>query len=211
MGKAKVFCKAAAQRALDTARRFAYTGIVTNVQRVYRGFRVRKQLKESKRYQREILDWMARYPLFQAENQNALHYFKSLDAIGKAIDGCNILLAKAYKAYPVPPACKRLEELLNKINQEKDLLAKMPDLLKSLDFVELDQALAVLANLKIKNADREQLQWRASQIAIQMPLIKALRSIDCSEPIAVENEKEILSVRNIIETCKETGLGEDAY
>ncbi|CAD7950723.1 unnamed protein product [Amoebophrya sp. A25] len=209
LGKSKVFCKSAAQRALDTARRFAYTGIVTIIQRVFRGHRVRKQLRLSKQYQKEIIDWLGKYPLYASENQNATVLFGGAEGVQKQIDAANVLLARAYKAYPVPPVCRKFEEVLNKINQEKELFGRMDSLKKCMDFVELDQAMAVMAKLKIKNADLEALQWRASQMAIQVPLIKALRDVNCAEPIGVEDDRRILTVKNIVEACQLSGLGMD--
>merc|ERR1712232_971163 len=101
-------------------------------------------------------------------------------------------------------------ELMGKVGQERDIYQKMDGLKKSMDVMELDQAIAVLAKLRIKNADSEALTWRSNQMAIQMPIIKALQGVDTSQPFAEDDANTILGVKTILETCKQSGLGKEA-
>ena len=81
LGKSKVFCKANAQRALDAARRWAYAGICITIQKFYRGHRTRKQIADSKRYQREMKEFMCMYPLYSDTNQNAMALFGGMAGV----------------------------------------------------------------------------------------------------------------------------------
>ena len=155
LGKTKVFCKANAQRALDAARRFAYAGICVTIQKHYRGHLTRKQIADSKRYQKEMKEFSAQYPLYSDTNKNAMVLFGgSLEGIETKIVETNKLLARAYQAYPVPPETRRFEELMAKVLEERDLYRNMPELKMSLNVRELDQATALMGRLKMQNEVR---------------------------------------------------------
>ena len=123
------------------------------------------------------------------------------------ITATNKLLARAYQAYPVPPETRRFEETMAKVLEERELYKNMPELKKSLNVRELDQAIALMGRLKISEKDFATLQWRASQMAVQLPIMRALGAVDTSHKIAEDNEKQILSLKNLIDTCQESGLG----
>ena len=90
----------------EQKRRFAYTGVVQTMQRVYRGHLGRKAVKLSRELQREIRGFLQKFPLYQAENQHGQQLFGGLAPLAEQIEAGNKLVCRAYKASPVPPAVR---------------------------------------------------------------------------------------------------------
>jgi len=203
VGKSKVFLRARLQQALERARDLGIAGYVLDIQRVYRGMKIRKLMKQVKVVYQELSGWMTQNNFYTKPGSQSTAVFKhkTFAAIETEVGKGSALLEKA-RNLPIPMPeknAKNIEKTMQRMENEVIVLKQVKGLLKSLEPVAIDKALTRAAELELpRDGDIENLTSRSARLKTQMPLAKAMQD--------ALNNQDVSQLQAVMEAVKEQGL-----
>mmetsp|Transcript_78594 Transcript_78594/g.163303 ORF Transcript_78594/g.163303 Transcript_78594/m.163303 type:complete len:1717 (+) Transcript_78594:111-5261(+) len=201
LGKSKVFCRSRVMNLMDKARDASLVGYVIDIQRVYRGYAVRKMMKSIKVIHEEVLSWYKDNCFYNSPgaDSTALAKLKTADAIDAQVERLKPALAKAKQ---LPVACPKEKECLkieNRMKQEAEVIRGIGAVETSLDPLDIEKYVARAKDLDLTNLPQiAKLNTRGESLKVQLPLVEGMQNalkandLDDLEEVAAEVKKHQL-------------------
>ena len=202
LGKTKVFCKSQAKNILEKARDIAITSYVMDIQRLWRGYIVRKRLKGFKMSVAELKTWMQDNPFYKEKGleNTAIHKLKTSEAVEKEVQRLKDIFDKA-AAFPLRlPNKDECTKTQIRMENEVHALRDLRLLEKCMDPTEMTKTLARIHDLELPDTPEVAgVKKRMEKLERQLPLLRAMNK-------GLEtNDLNIL--KNALESVKKLGLG----
>eukprot|EP00929_Paragymnodinium_shiwhaense_P060298 TRINITY_DN3012_c0_g3_i2.p1 TRINITY_DN3012_c0_g3~~TRINITY_DN3012_c0_g3_i2.p1 ORF type:complete len:2500 (-),score=811.26 TRINITY_DN3012_c0_g3_i2:96-7595(-) len=184
IGKTKVFMKLPTYQALEDGRRAALRSSAMLVQRIYRGYRARKQTAEWRDVQDDIQELLEPFGVRTTRN---LRGTWDGDGLYKKVDDQNKLLETLEELTGILERAKELafrnyivalaEKTQARLQLEMATIDELENVRESVDPVAIERALARAQGLDFPNTKQmESLQWRLGKLRTQLPLLRAMRA-----------------------------------
>eukprot|EP00397_Hematodinium_sp_SG-2012_P000398 GEMP01000398.1.p1 GENE.GEMP01000398.1~~GEMP01000398.1.p1 ORF type:complete len:1716 (+),score=392.76 GEMP01000398.1:66-5213(+) len=199
VGKNKIFIRQQAQKGLEQYRRLAFSGASMIIQRVWKGYAVRRRVKVSKELFRKIRSWLDENCLYGKDQNSALAKVGSGQKLEEMAKELQNLIVKATDAVPQPPNVEVARTVYLRMMKEVELVKRMELLTTSMDVVEIERILAQATDLCVVGAIVPKLKERCNKLKVQLPLLKALECADLTK----ENLAEFT---RILDAIKVAGL-----
>jgi myosin heavy subunit len=178
VGNNKVLAKVTAMAVLDQAYDLAVSGYAVDIQRTWKGFKIRKMMKEVKVVVADLNAWLKKTNVYTAPGpeNTAVAKLKTQEAIDGAVKELQIILEKG-QTLPLPlPNVDTLKKNVKKMENESKWLAQMSAIERTVEPIEIDKVVARAKDLGMPEAMTEALSARRALLKAQIPVKLAMVS-----------------------------------
>ncbi|CAD7939275.1 unnamed protein product [Amoebophrya sp. A120] len=211
MGKTKVMIRMKGLNLLDEQARYAKIAKAIIIQKIYRGFAVRKKMKRSRELKKLISAFMKQYPLYSGPNTSGMSLMKDVATMKKNKDQANAWVRECEGITFVKVADATFLGAVMKLEKEYAVYKDAGDLRKSFDIMALEKAVGELTALKIEDAIIKEMSERLKKLVTQVPLMNGIKALKL--PL---NPADLVSCKRaklIVEQLEKHGLdkGQDTW
>jgi len=177
MGTSKVFCRSRVMNLLDKLRDMMLSGFVIDIQRVWRGYSVRKMMKGCQAIYKELDAWIETNNFYQSPGATALAKWKTPEAVEAEFERLKPIAEKA-QALPLKmPREKELDKLTHRMHQEVKCFQDMQGVATSLDPLDIERLVSRAKDLELAAlSEVASLEGRLAALKIQLPLVEAMQN-----------------------------------
>ncbi|CAD7939273.1 unnamed protein product, partial [Amoebophrya sp. A120] len=207
MGKTKVMIRMKGLQLLDEKARYAKIAKAIIIQKMYRGFRIRKKMKRARELKKLISAFMKQYPLYTGPNTSAMSLMKDVATMKKNVDQANGWVRECEGITFVKVADATFLGAVKKLEKEYAVYKDAGDLRKSFDIMALEKAVGELTALKIEDAIIKEMSERLKKLVTQVPLMNGMKGLKL--PLNPSDLSSCKRAKLIVETLEKNGLDKD--
>eukprot|EP00929_Paragymnodinium_shiwhaense_P020156 TRINITY_DN13523_c0_g4_i1.p1 TRINITY_DN13523_c0_g4~~TRINITY_DN13523_c0_g4_i1.p1 ORF type:complete len:1763 (+),score=562.82 TRINITY_DN13523_c0_g4_i1:146-5434(+) len=190
MGKAKVFLREVLYRSLEKFRRLAFLTPTVDIQRVWRGHRLRESMKEVKQVNKALQDMLDNVGLRDLEAGSVIERKKRATVMESSLTQVDILMKRAEALAVRLPILQHMRKARARIAAESQIARGMQTMTAeaSLDMAGMEALLARAADYSMKGDVVDALRKRCETLGIQLPQSRSLKA--CLE-VGLESLEEV--------------------
>eukprot|EP00437_Effrenium_voratum_P048200 CAMPEP_0181535406 /NCGR_PEP_ID=MMETSP1110-20121109/74238_1 /TAXON_ID=174948 /ORGANISM="Symbiodinium sp., Strain CCMP421" /LENGTH=1595 /DNA_ID=CAMNT_0023666783 /DNA_START=55 /DNA_END=4840 /DNA_ORIENTATION=+ len=177
LGKSKIFAKQPVMIRLDKARDMAVSTYSIDIQRRWRGNRVRKMLATCTVVFDELKAWCANNDFYQKPGSSAVKKHKTPEKILEEVTKLDAIFKKAEGLPLQVPRKKEVEKLKQKMQNEATAIQQIKGIAKTINPIEIEEAFVRAKEFELMDMPEvSALKSRLEKLTQQLPLVKAIQT-----------------------------------
>ncbi|CAD7969847.1 unnamed protein product [Amoebophrya sp. A25] len=203
MGRTKVMVRQKGHMLLDEMSRIARSAKAVMIQKVYRGYVVRKKVKKAKETRGAIAAWLKKYPLYTKGGADGMALLGGLEGISQAISQTVIWMQVVNSVPGLRVAPKDFAPTIAGLQKELDIMQQADEFLISTDVAALKGAHSSLTALNITSDFCKTIGERAERLQLETPLVKGMQSLP---PLTFDDGSAHEQYKKLVKSCEGAGL-----
>eukprot|EP00929_Paragymnodinium_shiwhaense_P007738 TRINITY_DN111650_c0_g1_i1.p1 TRINITY_DN111650_c0_g1~~TRINITY_DN111650_c0_g1_i1.p1 ORF type:complete len:1685 (+),score=409.16 TRINITY_DN111650_c0_g1_i1:39-5057(+) len=205
VGLTKVFMKMRLASSLEKARDLAIASHCVVIQRVWRGQRVRKMMREVNIVMGELKVWLGKNNFYQAKGSAHIASAKLSPAqMEEAVDKAQALVQKAERLPLEPPQLATVKKICTRMTGEAAMVKQLEALKTSMEPLEIEKTIARVAQFEIpQDGAVASLSDRSKKLKTQLPLVKAMQD-------ALADDEDDAQLAQVVDALRQAELHDKA-